>query len=105
MEVIIRHSPITCNGSICSTYGNRPYPSASIALAVPKVARQRARLRMQTKHTVAPRDSAFQLWQPAMSTCAFPSAHEKKGLPIIPLPIFKTYGCGLAQLLIKIYFL
>ena len=54
--------------------------SASIALALPKVARQRARLRMQAQHTVAPTDFAFQFWKPAMSTCAFPSAHrENKG--------------------------
>ena len=26
MESIIRHSPITCNGPIYSTYGNSPYP-------------------------------------------------------------------------------
>ena len=26
MEAIIRHSPITCNGPIYSTYGNSPYP-------------------------------------------------------------------------------
>ena len=25
MEAIIRHSPITCNGPINSTYGNNPY--------------------------------------------------------------------------------
>ena len=25
MEAIIRHSPITCNGPIYSTYGNSPY--------------------------------------------------------------------------------
>ena len=55
-----------------------PSQLPSIALAVPKVARHIARLRMQTQHTVAPGDSAFQFWQPAMSTCAFPSAHRKK---------------------------
>ena len=79
----------------------------SIALAVPNVARHIARLRMQTQHTVAPGDSAFQFWQPAMSTCALPSAHrkKKKGLPIVPCRILKTYGCGLAQLIIKINFL
>ena len=61
---------------------------------------------MQTQHTVAPGDSAFPLWQPAMDTCAFPSAHrKKKGLPIDPSCIFKTYGCGLAQLVITINFL
>ena len=78
----------------------------SIALAVPKVARHRARLGMQTRNTVAPGDSAFQLWQPAMSTRALPSAHrKKKGLPIVPSRILKTYGCGPAQLIIKINFL
>ena len=42
------------------------------------VAGHRARFHMQTQHTVAPGDSAFQYWQPAMSTCALPSAHRKK---------------------------
>ena len=55
---------------------------------------------------MAPGDFAFQFWQPAMSTCAFPSAHRKKqGLPIVPFRIFKTYGYGLAQLIIKMDFL
>ena len=30
---------------------------------------------------------------------------KKKGLSIVPSRIFKTYGCGLAQLVIKIDFL
>ena len=30
---------------------------------------------------------------------------KKKGLPIVPFHVFKTYGCGLAQLVIKIDFL
>ena len=79
MEAIIGHSPITCNGPIYSTYGNSPFPVAVYRTCLPKVARQRTRLRMQTQHTVAPGDSAFEFWQPAMSTCAFPSAHKKKG--------------------------
>ena len=29
---------------------------------------------------------------------------NKKGLPILPSRILKTYGCGLAQLVIKINF-
>ena len=28
MEAIIKHSPITCNGPIYSTYGNSPLPVA-----------------------------------------------------------------------------
>ena len=55
-----------------------PAQLPSIALAVPKVARHIAQLRMQTQHMVAPGDSTFQFWQPAMSTCALQSAHEKK---------------------------
>ena len=107
MEAMIRHSPITRNGPIyIAPMATAPSQLPSIALAVPKVARQRARLRVQTQHTVAPWDSAFQFWRPAMSTCAFPSAHwKKKGLPILPFRNFKRYGCGLAQLFIKIDFL
>ena len=30
---------------------------------------------------------------------------KKKGLPVVPFSIFKTYGCGLAQLVITINFL
>ena len=58
----------------------------SIALAVPKLARHRARLHMQTQHTVAPGEFAFQFWQPAMSTCALPSAHKEKGTAYRCLP-------------------
>ena len=75
MEAIIRHAPITRNGPIYSTYGNSPFP---VAVYRTCCAKDRARLRMQTQHTVAPGDSAFQFWQPAMSTCAFPYAHKKK---------------------------
>ena len=60
---------------------------------------------METPHTMAQGDPAFQFWQPAMSTCAFPSTHlEKKGTAYHSPPHF-FYGCGLAQLIIKIYFL
>ena len=55
-----------------------PIQSVSIALAVPKATRQQAQFRMQTQHTVAPGNSAFQFWQRAMSTFAFPSAQRKE---------------------------
>ena len=86
MEAMIGHSPITCNGPIYSTNGNSPFPVASIALAVPEVARQTARLHMQTQHTVALGDSAFQLWHPGMSTYAFQSAHRKKKKDCLSFP-------------------
>ena len=60
---------------------------------------------MQTEHTMAAGDSAFQFWQPAMSTCAFPPAQKNKEVPIIPSRMIEYYGWGLAQLIIKIYFL
>ena len=109
MEAITRHLPIIRNGPILYIAPRATAPSQlpSIALAVPKVARQRARLHMQTQHTVEPGDSAFQFWQPAMSlhTCTPTCTQKKKGLPMVPSGFIETYGCGLAQLVIKIDFL
>ena len=61
---------------------------------------------MQTQQAVAPGDSAFQLQQPAMGTCAFPFEHGKKRDCLsFPPRILKTCACGLPQLIIKFYFL
>ena len=74
----MRHSPIPRNSPIyIEPMATATIESASIALVVPKATRQRARFRMQTQHTVVPGDSTFQFRQPAMSTCAFPSAHRQ----------------------------
>ena len=57
---------------------------------------------MQTQHTVAPEDSTFQFCYAAMSRCAFD--RKKRNCLTFPPISPKTYGCGLAQLIIKGYF-
>ena len=106
METMIRHSPITCNGPIYSTYGNSPCPIGIYCTCCAKGSK--------AESTVAHADPTHRgtggFCLPVLvarhEQMRFPSCTQtKKGLPIIPFRIFKTYSCGLAQLIIKIYFL
>ena len=103
MEAKIRHSPIRRVAPICNTYGN-PHLVRVYCTCCTKSSR--ANITSAHADTVAPGDYAFQFCEPAMSTCAFPSSHrEERDGPIIPFPIRKTYGCGVAHVLISISFL
>ena len=106
MEAIIRHSSITCNGPTYSAYGNSPYPVSVYCACCAKGSK--------AKGTAAHADPAHRgsggFCRPVLAArhehLRFPICTQKnKGLPVIPFRIFKTYGCGLAQLIIKIYFL
>ena len=106
MEAIITHSSMPRTGpKYIELIAIAPIKSVCVARVVPKAARQKARLRMKTQHTVARGDSALQCWQLAMSTCAFRSAHRKKWTAITPSHILKTFRCGLAHPIMRIYFL
>ena len=78
MEAIIRHSPIPHNGPIYSTYGNSPYLVRVYCTCYAKGSKAKSGAAHADAPRLAPGDSAFQFWQPAMSTCAFPFAHRKK---------------------------
>ena len=106
MEAIIRHLPIPCNGPIYSIYGKSPYPIRVYCTCCAKGSK--------AKSTAAHADRAHRgsggFCLPVLAArhehLRFPiCTQKKKGLRIIPFRIFKTYGCGLAQLIIKIYFL
>ena len=79
MESIIRHSPITCNGPIYSTYGNNPYPIGVYCTCCAKGSKAKSTAAHADPAHRRSGDSAFQFWHPAMSTCAFQFLHRKKG--------------------------
>ena len=105
MEAIIRHSPITCNGTTYSTYGNCPYPVGVYCTCCAKGSKANSTV----AHAQPTHGGTGIFCLPGLAAChehlRFPICTEKKkGLPIIPFRIFKTDGCGLAQLIIKIDF-
>ena len=106
MVAIIGQSPITCKGPTYSTYGNSPFPAAVYCTCCAKGSK--------ANNTVAHADPTHGgtkgLCLPVVAArhehLCFPIYKQKKtGLPIVPFRIFKTYGSGLAQLVIKINFL
>ena len=105
MEAIIRHWSITCNGPLYSAYGN----SASLMGVYCACCAKGSKAKGTAAHGDPAHSGSGGYSLPVLaarhSTGAFPSAHQKKGLPVIPFRIFKTCGCGLAQLIVKIYFL
>ena len=106
MEGIIRHSPITCNGPIYSTYGNSPFPAAVYSTCCAKGSKAKSTVMHADPTHGGTRGFCLPVLAAHHEHLCFPIyTQEKKGLPIVPLRIFKTYGCGLAQLVIKIHFL
>ena len=99
MEAIIRHSPIPCNGPICSTYGTIPYEVRVYCTCCAKGSK--AKCTAAHAHPAHRGSGGFYL--PVLAA-RHPHTEKKKGLPIIPFRIFKTYRCGLAQFIMKIYF-
>ena len=95
MEAIISHSPTNRNGPIYRTYGNSPFPVAVYRTCCAKCSKAKSTVTHADPTHVGTRGFFLPVWQPAMSTYAFPSAHKKKGLLFVPSRIFKTYGCGL----------
>ena len=105
MEAISRHSPIPHSGPIYSTYGNGPYRV--------RVYRTCCTKGSKAKSTASQADQAHRgtvgFCLPVLAARhdhqRFPICTQtKRGLPIIPSRTFKTYGCGLAQLIIKTFF-
>ena len=103
MEAIIGHFPITYNGPIHTTYGYSPYSIGVYCTCCAKSSK--------AKSTVAHADPTHRgtggFCLPVLAArhehVRFPMCTQKrKGLPIIPCCIFKTYGCAVAQLVIKI---
>ena len=106
MEAIIRHSPITRNGPIYNTYGNSPFPVA----VYPTCCAKGSKAQSTVTHVDPTHDGTRGFCLPVLAArhehlCFTICRKEKKGLPIVPSRILKAYGCGLAQLVIKINFL
>ena len=106
MQAIIRHSPITCNGPIYSTKGNSPFPVAVYHTCCAKGSKANSTV----AHAVPTHGGTGGFCLPVLAArhkhLCFPiCTKRKKGLPIVAFRIFTTYGCGLAELVIKIAFL
>ena len=103
MEAIIRHSPITRNGPIYSTYGSSPLPVAVYRTCFAKGSKAQSTVTHANPAHGGTRGFCLPVLAEHEHLC-FPICTEKKkrGLPIIPFRILNTYGCGLAQLIIKI---
>ena len=105
MEAIIRLSSIPCNGPIYSAYGNNPYPVRVYCTYCAKGSKPKRR----AAHADPAHHGSGGFRLPVLAArhehLRFPICTPKKGLSVVPFRIFKTYGCGLAQLIIKIYFL
>ena len=105
MEAIIRHSPITRNGPIYSTYGNNPFPFAVYRTCCAKGSKAKSTVTHADPTHGGTRGFCLPVLAARHEHLCFPSCiQKKKGLPIVPFLIFKTYGCGLAQLVVKIDF-
>ena len=106
MEAIITHSPITRNGPIYSTYGNGWFPVAVYRTCFAKGSKAQSTV----THADPTHRGTRGFCLPVLAArhehlCLTICTQKKKGLPIGPCRILKTYGCGLAQLIIKINFL
>ena len=105
MEAIIRHSPIACNGPIYSTYGNSPYPAAVYCTCCAKGSKANSTVARADPTGSGTRGFCLPTMAARHEHLCFPiCTQKKKGLPMVPFRIFKTYSCGLAQLVIKIDF-
>ena len=99
MEAIIRHSPITRNGPIYGTYGNIPFQVAVYRTCCAKGSNAKSTV----THADPTHGGTMGFCLPVLAArhehLCFPiCTKKKKELPIVPFRIFKTYGCGLAQL-------
>ena len=106
MEAIIRHSPITRNGPIYSVYGNGWFPVAVYRTCCAKGSKAQSTV----THADPTHSGTRGFCLPVLAArhehlCFTICTEKKKGPPIVPCRILKTYGCGLAQLIIKINFL
>ena len=108
MEAKIRHSPITRNGPIYSIYGNSRFPVAVYRTCCATGSKPQSTVtHADPTHSV---NGTRGFCLPVLAArhehlCFTIFTQKKKGLPIVPSRILKTYGCGLAQLIIKINFL
>ena len=106
MEPIIRHSPITHDGTIYSTYGNSHFPVAVHCTCCAKGSKAQSMVTHEDPTHGGTRGFCLPVLAARHEHLCFPiCTQKKKGLPIVPSRILKTYGCGLAQLVIKIDFL
>ena len=102
MKAIIRHSPITCNRPIYRSYGRSPFAVAIYCTSFGKGSKAKSTV----THAEPTQDDTRGFCLPVLAArhehLCFPiCTHKNKGLPIVLFCIFKTYGCGLAQLIIK----
>ena len=106
MEAIIRHSRITRNGPMYSTCGNIPFPVAVYRTCCAKGSKAKSTVTHADPTHRGTRGFCLPVLAARHEHLCFPiCTQKKKGLPIVPCRILKTYGCGLAQLVIKINFL
>ena len=106
MEAIIKHSPITCNGPIYSTYGNNPFPVAVYRTCYAKGSKANSTVAPANPTHRGTRGFCLLVVAARHEHVCFPICTQKtKGLPIVPFRICTTYDCGLAQFVIKIDFL
>ena len=104
MEAIIRHSPITCNGPIYSTYGNSPYPVGVYCTCCAKGSKAKS----TAAHAQPARRGSGGSCLPVLAArhehLCFPMCTQKKKrdrLSLLSVPLILT----IAQLIIKIDFL
>ena len=102
MEAIIEHSPITRNGPIYSIYGNGRFPVAVYRTCCAEGSRAQSTV----THADSTTSGSRRFCLPVLAArnehlCFTICTQKKKGLPVVPSRIVKTYGCGLAQLIIK----
>ena len=106
MKAIIRHSPIPCNGPMYSTYGSSPYPVRVYCTCCAKGSKGKTTAAHANPAHRGSGGFCLTVLAARHEHLRFPICTQKKiRLPIIPFRIFKTYGRGLAQIIIKIYFL
>ena len=89
-----------------STYGNSPFPVAVYRTCFAKGSKAKSTVTHADPTRGGTRGFCIPVLAARHEFSCFPiCTQKKKELPIVPSRIFKTYGCALAQLIIKINFL
>ena len=106
METIIRHSPITRNRPIFSTYGNILFPVAVYRTFCVEGIKSQSTVRHADPKLGGTKGFCLPPLAASHENLSFATCTpKKKGLPIVLPRILKIYGRGLAQLVININFL
>ena len=89
MEAMIRHSPITRNGPIYSTYGNIPFPVAVYRTCYAKGSKAKSTVTHADPTHGGTRGFCLPVLAAVRHPCFPIWTQEKNGLPIVPSRILK----------------